>query len=119
MNLAVNVRRLRKEKGISQTKLAELIGSHPNHITRLETGKYTPSLENVIKLSEVFAVSLDELVYGTNGTHGEIRIEDQVFAEKIKLLNSLDEEERNVIIKYIDAILTKKKMLNFLQSKEA
>lgn len=40
---------------------------------------------------------------------GEVRIEDQNFAERVKLLNSMTEEERKAVTLVVDAILTRKK----------
>ncbi len=42
MALAENLKRLKKERGWSQTQLAEQIGSHLSHINRIETGRYNP-----------------------------------------------------------------------------
>lgn len=115
MNLGKNIKRLRKEKGWSQTQLAEQVGCHLSNITRIETGKYTPALETVAQISKILDVQIDYLVNGNDEDREEIRIEDQAFSEKIKLLNTLDEEERFVVNKIIDAMLTKKKMMNLLK----
>lgn len=61
MALHDNIKRLRKQKGWSQTELAEQIGSHPSHVNRIETGKYKPSVDVLVKLADVFDVSLDAL----------------------------------------------------------
>lgn len=118
MQLAENIKRLRKEKGWSQAELAEKVGVHLTHINRIETGKYNPSLETVIELAGIFEVPLDYLVHSTDGSLEEIKLQDQSFAQRIKLLNSLDEEDRHVINKVIDAMLTKKRMLELLTKNE-
>jgi transcriptional regulator with XRE-family HTH domain len=113
VNFAENVRRLRKEKELSQSELAKAIGAHPNHITRIENGRYIPALDTVMKLAEVFQVPLDYLVSGSNGSPEAIHIEDQAFAEKMRLLNSLDKKEREAITLFIDSVLSQKKLLAF------
>lgn len=117
MNLpfAENIKRLRKEKGWSQSDLAKQISAHLTHINRIETGKYAPSLETVAKLAKAFEVPIDYLVNNTGGNTDDIKIEDQAFGEKIKLLNSLDEDEKYVVTKVIDAMLTKKKMAQLIK----
>jgi len=97
----------------SQAELAKLTDSTLSHINKIETGKYNPSLDILLKLAEALQVSLDELV-AKNGT-GEVRIEDQNFAERVKLLNSMTEEERKAVTLIIDAILTRKKMAGVLK----
>ena len=117
--LGQNIKRLRKQKGWSQKKLAQEIGAHITHFNRIETGKYIPALETVIKLARVLEVPVDYLIGSNESNLEDIRIEDQTFSEKIKLLNSFNEKEREAIITIIDAILTKRKMLKLLKEQES
>ncbi len=55
------IRKFRKQRGLSQEKLAELVDSSREHINRMESGKDNISLSYFIKLAEAFEVSLDEL----------------------------------------------------------
>lgn len=66
-------------------------------------------------LSKVFEVPLDYLVTGNEGALEDVKIEDKGLAEKVKLIDSLDDEERKALTTMIDAMLTKKKMKDFLQ----
>lgn len=116
--LAENVRRLRKEKGWSQAKLAQKIGSHLTHVNSIETEKYIPSLKTLIQIAHLFEVSMGYLLEGGGDELEEVRIEDQAFAEKIKLLNTLDEREREIIIEVIDAMLTRKKIADLIHKEE-
>lgn len=56
-----NVRRLRLEKGLTQTALAERIGVSFVHINRVEMGKAAPSAELLFALADVLMVSADAL----------------------------------------------------------
>lgn len=114
MGLATNLKRLRKKKGWSQSQLAEQIGSHLSHINRIETGKYNPSLDVVQKLAKVFDVTIDYLVSDTEEDFQEVRIEDKSLLERVKLIDSLDAEDRTALIRVIDSMLTKKKILHLI-----
>ncbi len=61
MHLAKNLRFLRRRAELSQTDLAEKIGTDYNSISRYESGKSTPKLETLTKLTQVFGVGLEEL----------------------------------------------------------
>ena len=61
MTLGEKISDLRKRKGISQEKLAELLDISRQAVTKWESGKGNPDTENLIRLSEIFGVSLDEL----------------------------------------------------------
>ena len=114
MGLADNLKRLRKKHGWSQTQLAEQIGSHLSHVNRIETGKYNPSLDVVQKLASVFDVSIDYLVSDTEEDFKEVRIEDKSLLERVKLIDSLDKEDKTALIRVIDSMLTKKKILHLI-----
>ena len=43
LKLKNNIKRLRLEKGYSQTELAKLAGTTQNTISSLETGQYSPT----------------------------------------------------------------------------
>jgi len=47
-------------EGISQSELAKLLGTATNTISRWETGNYRPKLEDLEKLSKIFAISILE-----------------------------------------------------------
>ena len=64
MNLGETIYRLRTGKNLSQGDLAEKLGISRQSISKWENNIAIPDLEKIIKLSEIFEVSLDELVKG-------------------------------------------------------
>lgn len=114
MGLAKNIKRLRKKMKWSQTQLAEQIGAHLSHINRIETGKYNPSLDVVQKLAQAFNVTIDYLVSDTEEDFNEVRIENKNLLEKIKLIDSLDDDDKSALMRVIDSMLTKKKILSLV-----
>ena len=59
---AVNVRRYRREKGISQEYLAELSGLHRTYISAVEREKRNISIENIERIAEALNVHAFELL---------------------------------------------------------
>ena len=55
------LRRLRKENKLSQQKLAYAIEVTQQCISEWEKGNMEPTLSNLVKLAEVFEVSIDYL----------------------------------------------------------
>ncbi|MBO6053849.1 MAG: helix-turn-helix domain-containing protein [Clostridia bacterium] len=58
------IKQLRKEKSISQVKLAEVLGVHQTAISQWETGRTNPDLDTAKKLAAYFNVTLDYLLAG-------------------------------------------------------
>ena len=64
MNLGETIYKLRTEKQLSQGNLAEMLEVSRQSISKWENNSAVPELEKLIRLSEIFEVSLDELVKG-------------------------------------------------------
>lgn len=62
MNIGTNVHRLRKERLMSQSALADAIGVHQTHISFIEQNRKTPSIQVAMRLAEYFGVPLGELL---------------------------------------------------------
>lgn len=64
MSLGTNISRLRAEKRLSQGDLAEVLEVSRQSVSKWETDSSVPDLDKLIKLSQLFGVTLDELVTG-------------------------------------------------------
>ncbi len=64
MSLGETIYRLRTEKNLSQGDLAERLEVSRQSVSKWENDSAVPDLAKIVKLSEVFEVSLDELVKG-------------------------------------------------------
>lgn len=62
MNLRKNIKELRTHKGWSQLKLAEELNVSDDTVSKWETGKNMPSVEDVMRLSDIFSISIDDLL---------------------------------------------------------
>ena len=67
------LRQLRKEAGFSQQKLADALGLGQSTIAMWEKGKNTPEYSSLVKISELFSVSIDALA-GSKSTKSAFRI---------------------------------------------
>ncbi|HEY4501263.1 MAG TPA: helix-turn-helix transcriptional regulator [Candidatus Paceibacterota bacterium] len=62
-NLAKNIERLRKAKGLSQEKLARLADVANNTLIKMESGEnQNPTLDTLKKVAKALNVSVDELI---------------------------------------------------------
>lgn len=57
------IRKIRKERGLSQEKLAEKVGISTTHMSHIETANTKMSLPTFAKLASVLEVRTDELLY--------------------------------------------------------
>lgn len=59
--LAINLRKYRQEKGLTQEQLAAESGVASEYISRLEAGKRNPTIAIVEKLAKALDVKIDDL----------------------------------------------------------
>ena len=64
MSLGENINRLRREKLMSQIDLADALDVSRQSVSKWESDSSTPELEKLLAMSELFGVSLDELIKG-------------------------------------------------------
>lgn len=62
MNFSEKLKEIRKNEGLSQEQLAEKIGVSRQAITKWETGRGLPDVENMVIIAEIFKTTLDELL---------------------------------------------------------
>ena len=60
-----NVRRLRKEKGVTQEAFAHVIGVTRQTVIAIEKGNYTPSVLLTLKIARFFKRSVEDIFYLT------------------------------------------------------
>jgi transcriptional regulator with XRE-family HTH domain len=62
-----NLKRLRKERGWSQERLAEESHLHMGHVSKIERGERNPGVRTVYKLAQGLSVSVAVLYAGIDG----------------------------------------------------
>lgn len=90
---------VRKKKKISQEELAKKLGIHAPVIGRYERNEVKPSIEVAANLANALGVSLDYLVGVT-----DLELDNDI-VEKIIAIQQLNDNDKNHILKTIDALL--------------
>jgi len=96
---------LRKERGLTQMALAELVGMHISQIRRYESGQSQPTLDAIRKLSVALSVSADMLLF-----EKDERGPDEELKLQFEAVSRLDPEEKKVIRSVIESIILRNTM---------
>lgn len=100
------IKELRDEFGYTQQELAQKLESSKSSIGMYENGFRKPSLEILVKLSEIFHCSIDYLLYKTdvrNPEDLELNNIDLAFANGLRGLNNDNKKVAIEIIKGLKA----------------
>ena len=89
-NIADRIRYLRDKAGLTQTDLAKKLGISRSAVNSWEMSLSSPSIANIIEMTQIFHVSSDYLLSITNQVHVDI--------------TTLSNEERELVLKLVECL---------------
>ena len=103
------LKELRKEKGLTQEQLAEILGVAGRTVSRWETASNMPDLGMLIQLSELYGVDINEIIDGErkNMPMHEENKENKETLSKIAEYSKLEKEKavKSISIAYYVTII--------------
>ena len=101
VSLGRKIAKFRKNRGLKQEELAEMVSLSTSYISAIERGVKNPTLENFIAIANVLKVSSDELLR----EELEVRFDIQM-TQLGAMLESLDDNEKERIL-HVVAVMIK------------
>ena len=115
MQAGIIIKRIREDKRLMQKEVSAYLGIGNSNYNKLENGHRDLSVEELQKLSILFNMTTDEILNYGNVVPTEINVESKPDFEKLHLINQLKEEDKNIVFKIIDTMLTKQKFQTFFE----
>lgn len=106
VDISANIKRFRKLKNLSQKQVALAIDVAQAQYSIIESGKTIPTVPTLEKIARVLEIEIIDLIKNPSD---EENINISIL-EKIKLIDSLDEVEKEALFKIIDMAIAKKKL---------
>ena len=93
---------IRKAKGISQIRFAEMLGISTNGLSIIETGNGFLTAETLEKILELLNLSPEELF-----SFGSVKSEDEIYNDIIRLIKNIktDKKKLSVIYNVVKSII--------------
>lgn len=91
--IAKRLSELRKEKGVKQDEIAELLNVKRATVANYETGKRAPDYETIIKLADYYGVSCDYILRGVTSEFANIHSTTGLSGRAIEILKDMNEIE--------------------------
>jgi len=108
--IGCRLRELRKERGLTQAKLARQIGIQQSDLSRMEKGEYRVSLDNLFKILGVFDLDLADFFGEKQDTTAQERQPLSRSDMKIlHLLRELSPEGRSEVQEFLEFKLRKER----------
>lgn len=101
MAIADNIKRIRKEKGITQKKLGELTNIAEPNIRKYENGKQNPKMETLIKIAKALGVHLKDLVDISIWNEFDETIDVKALAKEVKEIEAIENNPFLMFLKHL------------------
>ncbi len=102
---------LRKQRGLTQEALADLIEITKTQVYRYESGTSQPTLDVIKKIAIALSVTSDELIFEVDE-----RKPDDSLTLLLEGVNRLDSDEKHVIREMIEGMLVKHQTKQMVKS---
>jgi len=119
MNLADNIKKIREDKGLRQKEVALAIDIGYSNYNKIENGIREISVKELQRLANFYNLKIDQVINLDNDIPKEVIIEDKEANEQLKLITQLDKDDKAIIFKMIDKMLTSKKFKDFFNKNVA
>jgi transcriptional regulator with XRE-family HTH domain len=92
---------------MTQADLGKALGVHQKQVSAYERGVHIPSTEVLIKIAEVFNVTLDYLAFEAKGQPAKLNIQDRELLRRFEVLDRLSDKEKELAKEILDLVILK------------
>lgn len=117
MKIGDNLKKLRESKGLTQQEMADLMHTHRTGYSKMENNQQDIPVDKLIFVAKHFGIAVDDIIFFVekNNIPNEISVKDNTVLEQLKLINELEAEEKNILLKLIETFVSKKRFKEYLQ----
>jgi len=105
--------------GVKQIEVADYIGVDKSAYSKIEKESRSLAIEELQKMAQLFNLTTDQILNYDGNIPKEVTIEDKTAVEQMRLIQELDEDDKQTVSKIIDKMLTTKKFKDFFNKNVA
>lgn len=98
--MKLRIKELREEFHLTQKELADKLSNVQRNVSNWENGTSEPDCETILKLAEIFKVSVDEL-FGRDGTESDKILPKDDMRELLVAVSRLDPEQKKLVLELV------------------
>ena len=107
MEVVNNIKRFRKLRALSQKQVSMEIGITQAQYSVIESGKTVPTIPTLEKIAKALQIHITDFFKNPNEEEENINLS---ILEKIKIIDTLEEDEKSYLMGIIDMAIAKKKL---------
>jgi transcriptional regulator with XRE-family HTH domain len=113
MSLSENIKAIREQKNLKQIEVAIHIGVDKSAYSKIEKGSRALTIDELQKVAQLFNMTTDQIINHDGILPKEVIIEDKSAVEQMRLIQQLEDDDKQTIFKLIEKMLTNKKFKDF------
>jgi transcriptional regulator with XRE-family HTH domain len=119
VSIGKNIKKIREQKGLMQKEVAAVADMQASNYSKIESGQRDISIEALDKIAKLFGMTVDEIIHFEGKVPKEVTIEDKTVNERVRMIEQLEEEDKQALYRIIDGMLTKYKFKDFFNKNVA
>ena len=115
MDVAEEIRKVRKDKGYSQQEVADKLAISRVQYSRIETGKSDPTMGFLQRIADALEIEMIQFFDAKNGDK-EVYAMNEPLLHKVRLLDELEDAQKTAIYNIIDTAIANKRLKQALNN---
>jgi transcriptional regulator with XRE-family HTH domain len=111
---AKRLKELREARGLTQARLAEMVGVIPRVYNRWERATAAPRLESLVSLADILQVTLDELTGREAIKNIEFKVKNPKLHSLYREIDRLSNEDQQALVVLLDSLIKRSQMKKVL-----
>ncbi|MDM1554646.1 XRE family transcriptional regulator [Chryseobacterium indologenes] len=97
--------------------MADLMHTHRTGYSKMENNQQDIPVDKLVFVTKHFGIAIDDIIFFNeeNNVPNEVSMEDTAVLKQLKLINELDTEEKNILLKLIETFVSKKRFKDYLR----
>lgn len=119
MQIGKNIKNIREQKKMLQKEIAAAAKLHASNYSKIEKGEREPTIQALDRIARLFGMTVDQIIHYEGELPKEVNIENKSVNEKLKLIDQLEDQDKQALYRMIDCMLTKNKFKDFFNKNVA
>lgn len=104
-DIGERVRRVRQDRGLTQTELAKILGTSQTALSEIERGNRGLTVQQVVKICRALKTTPNEMLGATKSSARNSRPRNRRILRRLYRLEKLPEEQQRAALKILDGII--------------
>lgn len=114
MTIGAKIRKLRKERNLTQAQLGERAGVEIHSVTRYESGRVRPRAKLLQRFADALGVTVEELQ--ADEPAPSLGIKDPELLDQFRQVDQLNESDKTALKRIIQAVIIKNQVQDLTRS---